>query len=233
MPTVEVSNSSGVACTSLWKHLVLNLWGFRSEPQHLGPSFALWRTGNTCHRGKNQDSGAPLWLKGRITTLQIRFISALIIFYTLQFSTLTPACTSEHRKVIFLASRATIPCISCWSSGAGSTASTGPSTSSLPGAIPRATVTRKRNGKYPFRCVHIMHFNSNLFFLPKAIFQNDQAHLETDRTVETYLQDSQLARSKSSSWPVCCGMFPEFQARKCASSRCSWCLNVFGCRINN
>lgn len=121
--------------------------------------------------------------------------------------------TPKQLKMIFLVSRTTVLWISCWSSGAGSTSSTGPSaggpsstigpgTSSLPGEIPRATGARTANRNSPFRCVHIMHLNSNIFFLPKAIFQNNQAHLNKDWTVEIYLQDSEQAMSRSSSWPV-------------------------------
>lgn len=85
--------------------------------------------------------------------------------------------TQKRLKMIFLASRATVLWISCWSSGAGSTSSTGPSsttgpgTSSLPGDIPRATVTRTANRNDPMRCLHIMHFNSNIFFFQKQFFR--------------------------------------------------------------
>lgn len=122
--------------------------------------------------------------------------------------------TQKHLKIIFPASRATLPWISCWSSGAGSTSSTGPSaggpssaagpgTSSLPDDIPRATVTRNANRNYPFRCVHIMHFNSSIFFFKSIFFQSNQAHLNKDWSVEIYLQESQPAMSRTSSLPVC------------------------------
>lgn len=120
--------------------------------------------------------------------------------------------TQKQLKMIFLASRATVLWISCWSSGAGSASSTGPSaggpsstigpgTSSLPGDIPRATVTRNANRNYPFRCVHIIHFSSNIFFFQKQFFRATK-HLNKDGTVEIYLQDSERAMSRSSSWPV-------------------------------